>query len=583
MNLQQLSYPLNVYASLLQQTYGCVDSLHFGLARGGGQGDGQEGDLPMDYPAMQQATRALLCACLPTEPAVIVDAGCGLGSLAARMSALGHRVLAISNNAEEVRIARLNAPEAQVVLADYAVLQPAEPADVVVMEHSAQYFDSLLLLSKAREWLSAGGSLLLLDEFQLQDHVPMHNGRPLLAHFLRQAVCSGFTIGFARNLGVEVAPGLGHLEQLLRQHAQSLMETTGIDSKQLATLADGFALQAEHLATEATGYVLLELRCPRLDASSPVFGNIDSFNAAEVEPLFESSFDSRFERDLWQWKYTERGQAVVARISGQLVAHYGGVSRDIEYFGQARRAVQICDVMVMPEHRSFVGRDTLFFRTAATFLEQYVGNTGAHLLGFGFPNQRVLRMARRLGLYDLTDSFIELRYTPAEQSQQFSGSSLQPFGLEDPAGRTLVDALWQDMAARFTDHIIGVRDWSYLQYRYCRHPLWRSGYESVLVECAQGQAVAIVKHVPGACLLMDLVGPPPAFRPALQMLVSWLARDGKPLTCRITEAHAERLMLPGTQVQSLDIGIPCSIWTRGPDPEQLRGHWWLTAGDMDFV
>src|SRR5690606_28984355 len=151
MNLQQLSYPLNVYAALLQLSYGWVDSLHFGLGRAEGI------DPPPDYPAMQQATRALLRACLPEEPAVIVDAGCGLGSLAAQLTAQGHRVLAISNNAEEVRIARTNAPEAQLFLADYAALRPSEKADVVVMEHSAQYFDSLLLFSRAREWLGAGG------------------------------------------------------------------------------------------------------------------------------------------------------------------------------------------------------------------------------------------------------------------------------------------------------------------------------------------------------------------------------------------------------------------------------------------
>src|SRR5690554_2073608 len=274
MNLQQLSYPLNVYASLLQLSYGWVDSLHFELGRAEGF------DPPPDYPTMQQATRALLRACLPEEPAVIVDAGCGLGSLAVQMTAQGHRVLAISNNAEEVGIARNNAPEAQLILADYAALRPSEQADVVVMEHSAQYFESLQLLSRAREWLRGGGKLVLLDEFLLQDHTPLCNGRPLLAHFLQQAVRSGFTVISARNLGAEVASGLRHLGHLLRQQAQPLMAATGTDSDQVAGLAEGFALQAEQMATEVTGYVLLELRCPPLDESGAMLGNINSFNVA---------------------------------------------------------------------------------------------------------------------------------------------------------------------------------------------------------------------------------------------------------------------------------------------------------------
>lgn len=573
MNFQQLAYPLNIYACLLQLEYGSVDSLHFGVGQS------------RDYPDMQQAVRTLLSSHLPQEPSVIVDAGCGTGTLAAQLSAQGHRVLAISNNAEEARIARWNAPEAEVLLADFAALQPSEEANVVVMEHSAQYFDSLALLEKTREWLRSGGSLLLLDEFVLQDHQPLFTGRPLLGNFLQQAVRCGYTVVRAEDLGEEVAPGLQHLRRLLHQHREALMATTGVDALQLQELEDGFALQAERMATGVTGYVLLELRCPPLDESRPVFGDLHSFDMAEVLPLFESSFDARFDPDIWQWKYGGgRGRAVTARIKGELVAHYGGASRDILCFGEPRRAIQICDVMVLPRHRSFVSRDTLFFKTAATFLEQYIGNVSEHLLGFGFPNQRVLRVARRLGLYDVTDSFVELHYPVPESPAAAPALAIQPFALEDKAQQEMVDDLWSRMAPSFAGHIIGVRDWRYLHYRYCSHPWWRQGYESFLLSDEAGaQALVVLKQVPGARLLMDIVAARPAFVGTLEALVAWLAKDGERLLCRITHAHAEQLLLPGTHMQSLDIEIPCSVWTRGPAVDTLRGEWWLTAGDMDFV
>jgi len=307
-----------------------------------------------------------------------------------------------------------------------------------------------------------------------------------------------------------------------------------------------------------------------------------------VLPLFERSFEVPFSAAVWEWKYGNgRGRAVSARQEGELIAHYGGAPRDILFFGNCARAIQICDVMVMPEHRSFVSRDTLFFKTAATFLEQQIGNCAEHLLGFGFPNIRVLRMACRLGLYDVTDSFIEIHYPRTVRAADEPDLQVQPFALDAESARDAVASCWKQMAEDLRGGIVGVRDLDYLRYRYCSHPQWaEGGYECVAVT-GEGSpapvAIVVLKRLGQERLLMDIIGAVADYPAALEAVRGTLAGGNIGLHCRITRAHAPAVTLPGSDWRDLEIEIPCNIWTRGPDAASLAGAWWLTAGDMDFL
>jgi hypothetical protein len=50
----------------------------------------------------------------------------------------------------------------------------------------------------------------------------------------------------------------------------------------------------------------------------------------------------------------------------------------------------------------------------------------------------------------------------------------------------------------------------------------------------------------------------------------------------VTASHAGLLSQNATSVTTLDLAVPANIWTKGPSPAELRGKWWLTAGDTDF-
>lgn len=583
MNPRHLPFPLNVYAQTLALVTGeAPDLLHFGVY------DARV-DASMPYPAAQRRAQEHLLALMLPAPARVLELGCGSGSLARDLAAQGYAVTALTPIEEEWRAAAAQPDQqARCLLQDLESVAAGERFDILLLQQSAQYYDPLLLFSRANALLEDGGQLLIADEFLLDDSVIHPEPRPLLSNFLRLAERCGFRVERQRELGRQVAPGLSLFAGWLLAQRDNLCAALSLAPALIDALHARLLSVAENYARARLGYTLLDLRRGPLDAALTEFGNAHSFTLEEVRPLFERSFEVPFSAAVWQWKYGEgRGRAVSARQEGELVAHYGGAPRDIRYFGAEARAIQICDVMVMPEHRGFASRDTLFFKTAASFLEQQIGNCAEHLLGFGFPNIRVLRMACRLGLYDVTDSFIEIRYPRASAAADSSLWQISTLALEEAAATNAVDACWSAMAQDLQGAIVGVRDAAYLRYRYCAHPQWaEGGYECLAVQPqadADPRAIVILKRLGQERLLMDIVGALADFPQVLDAVRSALAGSGCGLHCRITRAHAATLQLPGSELCDLEIEIPCNVWTRGPDAATLAGAWWLTAGDMDFL
>ena len=583
MNPRHLPFPLNVYAQTLALATGePPEFLHFGVY------DAQERS-HLSYAAAQRRAQDQLQALMLPPSARVLEIGCGAGTFARDLAAQGYDVTALTDIEEEWRTASaLPEQKALCVLQGLEDYVPPARFDILLLQQSAQYYDPLLLLSRANAWLVDGGQLLIADEFLLDDSVIRPEPRPLLSNFLRVAERCGFRVERQRELGRQVAPGLLQFAQLLQTQQQALGELLSLTGAALGALHGQLLVLADNYGSARLGYTLLDLRRGPLDASQTVYGNAHSFTLEEVQPLFERSFEVPFSAAVWEWKYGNgRGRAVSARQEGELIAHYGGAPRDILFFGNCARAIQICDVMVMPEHRSFVSRDTLFFKTAATFLEQQIGNCAEHLLGFGFPNIRVLRMACRLGLYDVTDSFIEIHYPRTVRAADEPDLQVQPFALDAESARDAVASCWKQMAEDLRGGIVGVRDLDYLRYRYCSHPQWaEGGYECVAVT-GEGSpapvAIVVLKRLGQERLLMDIIGAVADYPAALEAVRGTLAGGNIGLHCRITRAHAPAVTLPGSDWRDLEIEIPCNIWTRGPDAASLAGAWWLTAGDMDFL
>ncbi|MFM2006595.1 MAG: hypothetical protein RLZZ09_2250, partial [Pseudomonadota bacterium] len=185
--------------------------------------------------------------------------------------------------------------------------------------------------------------------------------------------------------------------------------------------------------------------------------------------LFEKVFNEKASKSLWQWKYANgRGRSIIAIRGDHVIAHYGGVSRRVYRNGQIEKAIQITDVMVDPAERAVMTRSGAFLQMARASQEYFLGYEAEHDFGFGFPNQRHMLLAHRLGLYDEVERLVEMEWS----GQPTALSSLTRAELIDPRSidPRRVDDLWHRMRAGLGDRILVVRDAGYWFYRYSENP-----------------------------------------------------------------------------------------------------------------
>jgi hypothetical protein len=86
------------------------------------------------------------------------------------------------------------------------------------------------------------------------------------------------------------------------------------------------------------------------------------------------------------------GEGVGAWHDGRLVAHCGGLPRNILHQGILQHDLQIGDVMVAPEWRGILTRHGPFFHVSKKFYDSRLGRKNRFHMGFGFPNARHLRL-----------------------------------------------------------------------------------------------------------------------------------------------------------------------------------------------
>ena len=460
--------------------------------------------------------------------------------------------------------------------------------DAVVVEGSYTSADQLRLLSNARHCLRGDGRLLLFSEFLDDDSGVQHSMLPNLSSLRQLSTRLGFNELSETDFSGDARRSI---EEFSTRALERLQTASSPLQQEIKSLTKELATAESEFDSGRRAFVLFQAKLELLKSEEYAqadYGDKHSFQAMEAAELFEKSFGHGFDEALWHWKYElGAGRCVVARdkVGGKLVAHYGGAPRKIAYFGDDALAIQPCDVMVMPEQRTRYGSGSLFFKVAATFLEREIGNTVDHLLGFGFPNKKTMNLAIRLGLYEKTDDFVELRLPMVGNNP--SGYCLVPFDARDSLQQSELEQLWAAMRTDFTAGIIGVRDADYLDYRYRQHP-HSDGYSMQWLQDAQGTTLALVvsKLSGEARLLLDVVCPRKALPRAMEACPQAFAADTdappRQLLFWITQAWLDEVMIPGATVHDLGIEIPCNSWNPGPAASKLQGKWWLTAGDMDF-
>lgn len=580
--LQNLVFPLNVYASLVWAESG----------EPGGLGYGCMTSPQTDLPAAQlHMTDRILESMVASSGARVLDVGCGSGFLVQLLVERGYQVVGIDNNEAAVFLAanRVSADTQNDVLVHVALedFPQDQTFDVIVMQNSMRYLSPLVAFNRVQHLLNPGGQLLIFEEFVADETIREHRCLPVLTHTLALAQRLGFELMSSTDVSKSVLPFMQQLRELL---SKKVVQNTGlcdVPPADMNTLLNALSDDIRKCEQGRLVHFLLDLRAPVLPVPDDKQTAVTELLPAEAladndyRDLFEKSFKTTFDPSLWRWKYGEgRGHSVVALQEGRPVAHYGGISRDIFYFGEPERAVQIGDVMVLPERRGFFSKNGLFFKTAASMLEQYAGNTAPHLLGFGFPNIKAMHVAERLGLYEKTDELVALSCAPDVRAED---SELLVTGINNRhAIDELSDGLWKQMLESCGDRIIGVRDRCYLEYRFVERP--GMNYRCLAVTSSgETIALAFVREHGEQTLVMDIIADMESLPSVFRALCHHGHSQGRSMQFWITAGQQGAIAGPDTQVESLGIHIPCNSWSKGPAASRLAGAWWLTAGDMDFM
>ena len=300
-----------------------------------------------------------------------------------------------------------------------------------------------------------------------------------------------------------------------------------------------------------------------------------------LQALLKSSSGKPLAEALWQWKYRDADRWGFGVWEGEeLVAFCGGAPRAISYFGQSATALQVVDALTSPMPDDALAGPAPLQMAAATLAEQ-VGDGKAHLLDFGFIDSGRLLQLEPLGLYAQADSMTELRW-PALAGLPNPQLVARPLAESNAA---IVDRLWLEMKRSLQGSIAGVRDWAYIRGRYLAHPL--EPYSVLLVRRRWGGSVIGVvilrDRQEQGVELVDFVAPPERFSELLEVGRRFAGRLGRSAVFTwITTSHADLLAGNGGRGSPLDLVISTSVGSARPAPEEIRGHWWLMAGDTDF-
>lgn len=303
-----------------------------------------------------------------------------------------------------------------------------------------------------------------------------------------------------------------------------------------------------------------------------------------VIDLFNQVFvPNKMTEALWEWKYGQgKGLGFAAWRDDSMIAHYGGIMREMRYFGEKKLAVQITDVMVLPSERAVFTKHGAFFHVTSTFLDHHIGYNATTWIGYGFPSYRHVKLAQRLGLYAPVGEVVELRWSPMPQKPHL-WTRIRHLQADETESEKIINQLWKNMHLSLQNSLVSIRDYSYISHRYYNHP--HHHYEVLLLThrfTGQALAIVVIKREEQHCKIMDFIGDIRHISEVIQQ-VKRLAANWHLAQVNLWISKNFVSLFPHAEQHNLDIFIPHNIWSPCFPPEQIQDKWWLMAGDTDFL
>lgn len=237
-------YPLNVFMYVLMQEEGAVPYLHYGLF--------ESPDEPIGV-AQERSTEMLL-ARLPPAPASILEAGIGVGTTLARLTALGYEATGITPDLQQVAMVRAKyGDHLEVYGSAFETFDAGRTFDCVIFQESAQYIDAAALFARARELTR---HVIVLDEFAIAptDAPGALHSRE---HFVACAATNGFKKTEEVDLSMQAAPTVDYFMSRLPRYRDPLITELHLTAGQVDDLMDSGAKYRDLYRSGTYGYRLL--------------------------------------------------------------------------------------------------------------------------------------------------------------------------------------------------------------------------------------------------------------------------------------------------------------------------------------
>ncbi|WP_186342799.1 GNAT family N-acetyltransferase [Allochromatium palmeri] len=303
-----------------------------------------------------------------------------------------------------------------------------------------------------------------------------------------------------------------------------------------------------------------------------------------LRELFATVFGESRTAEEWRWKYgascalaTGAGyhcaESVVALDdSEQLVAHAGVLPLPGWREGAPIPIVQVCDVMVHPEHRGGLGRHNLFTLMLRDLLAR-IAERLPTAFRYGFPGQRPYLIGERSGVYECLEIALESRLSGPRRWNNLWRAA--PLDWNDAR----IDALWERLNAQCRLGLI--RDRAYLHWRYADNPSHRYRLYG-LSRLGRLAGWGVCAETGSEPSLVDLWLPLESARHALAALAVRLESDLSRTTgirVWLPTAYRAALGVPGTETP---VVVANMRWETAISAEIARNLLYYTMGDVDI-
>lgn len=295
--------------------------------------------------------------------------------------------------------------------------------------------------------------------------------------------------------------------------------------------------------------------------------------------LFKEIFKREMTLEEWRWKYTGRGNkkvysSVAVNETNDVIAHYGGIPHRMIYHGKEIYGLAIGDVMVHPQYRDFK-----LFRELAALVPEEAAIDG-FILGYGFPQERLLRLSEKLGLYEkIEDVFEANKEVRFHKNMNRLLYKFFPMSYDDRR----INKLWESVKDTFGLSV--VRDREYLQWRYQKHPFFSYELWGLRKRWSRRlQGLAVLRKEEEKMLIIDFVVSDNLFSTLFQKIENYVFTIGKKkLSLWHPEYLTDKLTELGFFINKTVTCIPRTTHEKGLKKEDLKGKFFYAMGDTDFL